>query len=216
MKDDPHPGPAVKRKRNHHGSRVEELERLRVKRREALLAAHPPLSEAPPDLFEIRDALVAAQSSLQSALRTGWLVHRLARTLRADFDVYNENRMPSVFDELTDCRFDEESDELEDLDLRPRYKTIMRHKRLWERFADAVGIDPDQFPDTLFDTDPPASAKSGFGMARALLARSCGTAAGLQATLADFARNKAKPPKSTSHTRTKSTTRSTSIRPLES
>ena len=215
MKDDPHPGPAVKRKRNHHGSRVEELERLRVKRREALLAAHPPLSEAPPDLFEIRDALVAARSSLQFALRTGWLVHRLARTLRADFDIYNKTRIPSILGNLTDCRFDEESDELEDLDLRHRYKTIMRHKRLWERFADAVGIDPDQFPDTLFDTAPPASAKSGFGMARALLARSCGTAAGLQATLADFARNKAKPPKSTSHTRTKSTTKATSTKPRE-
>lgn len=184
MKNDPESKPTDKLKRNHHGRRVEELERLRVKRREKRLKADPPLAAPRPDLFEIRDSLVAARSSLQAALRTGWLVHLLARTIRKDFDVYSEFRIPSVRDNLTDCVFDEEMDEIEDLDLRPRYKTLMRYKRLWESFADAADLDPDQFPDALFDAGAD-TLPGNFAAARALIERHGATAASLARKLRD-------------------------------
>lgn len=170
--------------RSHHGDRVAELESLRVKRRKARWKANPPLAAAPPSLWEIRNALDAARTSLPAALRAGWLVHRLARTLCADFDADSEFRMPSVLDSLTDSRFNDETDEQEDLDLRPRYKTLMRHKRLWERFSRAAGLDPDRPPDPVFDESVPAPRGSPLAAARALLARARGTAAGLRAALA--------------------------------
>lgn len=183
MKDRPRSKGAKKPTRSHHGSRIEELERLRVKRRKARLKAKPPLAAAPPSLWEIRDALDAARTSLPAALRAGWLAHRLARTLCADFDVYDGDRMPSVLDSLVDNRFNDETDEQEDIDLRPRYKTLMRHKRLWERFARAAGLDPDRPPDPVFDESVPAPRGSPISAARALLARARGTAAGLRAAL---------------------------------
>ena len=183
MKDRPRSKGAKKPARSHHGSRIEELELLRVKRREARWKSNPPLAAAPPSLWDIRNALDAARTSLPAALRAGWLVHRLSRTLCADFDVYDGDRMPSVLDSLSDTRFNDETDELEDIDLRPRYKTLMRHKRLWERFARVAGLNPDQPPDPVFDESVPAPRGSPLAAARALLARARGTAAGLRAAL---------------------------------
>ena len=183
MKDRPRAKGAKKPKRSHHGNRIEELERLRVKRREARLKTHPPFAAEPPSLWELRDALDAARASLPAALRAGWLVHRLARTLCADFDAYSPFRMPSVLDSLDDSRFNDETDEQEDIDLRPRYKTLMRRKRLWERFARVAGLNPDQPPDPVFDESVPAPRGSPLAAARALLARARGTAAGLRAAL---------------------------------
>lgn len=154
MKDRTRSKGAKKPTRSHHGDRVAELAHLRIKRREARWKANPPLAAAPPSLWEIRDALDAARTSLPAALRAGWLAHRLARTLCADFDSDSEFRMPSVLDSLVDNRFNDETDELEDIDLRPRYKTLMRHKRLWERFAGHFGYDCDADPDLLFSSGP--------------------------------------------------------------
>lgn len=185
MKDRTRSKGAKKPTRSHHGDRVAELAHLRIKRREARWKANPPLAAAPPSLWEIRDALDAARTSLPAALRAGWLAHRLARTLCAGFDSDSEFRMPSVLDSLVDNRFNDETDELEDIDLRPRYKTLMRHKRLWERFARAAGLDPDRPPDPVFDESVPAQRGSPISAARALLALARGTAAGLRAALAE-------------------------------
>lgn len=184
MKDRPRSKGAKKPARSHHGSRIEELELLRVKRREARWKSNPPLAAAPPSLWDIRNALDAARTSLPAALQAGWLVHRLSRTLCADFDAYSPFRMPSVLDSLADSRFNDETDEQEDIDLRPRYKTLMRRKRLWERFARVAGLNPDQPPDPVFDESVPAPRDSPLAAARALLARARGTAAGLRAALA--------------------------------
>lgn len=177
MKDRPRSKGAKKPARSHHGSRIEELELLRVKRREARWKSNPPLAAAPPSLWDIRNALDAARTSLPAALRAGWLVHRLSRTLCADFDVYDGDRMPSVLDSLSDTRFNDETDELEDIDLRPRYKTLMRHKRLWERFAGHFGYDCDADPDLLFSSGP--------SLARVFLDRYGASSASLARALAD-------------------------------
>ena len=176
-------------KRNHHGRRVEELSRQRKKRRLARLEGPDrPLAEAPPSLWDIRDALAAARGSGRAALRLGWLVHRLKRTAGNEGDrsgvtfwwdtwkVEDEHRVPSVRGSLYDSRFDEETLEDEDIDLSDRYKTLMRHKRIWERFADRFGLDRATDPDATFASWPPA--------ARSFLDRHGATAASILRGLA--------------------------------
>ena len=156
------------RKRNHHGRRIEALANQRKKRRlKRFDGPDKPLPEAPPSLWDIRDALAAAHGSGRAALRLGWLVHRLKRTAGNECDgadvtvwwdsekVEDEHRVPSVRSSLCDCRFDEETLEDEDIDLSARYKTLMRHKRLWERFADRFGLDRAADPDATFASWPP-------------------------------------------------------------
>lgn len=170
-------------KRNHHGNRLEELERLRDKRRRAAFASRPPLRADMPAIADIRDALAAARTSLAAALRTGHLVHLLQRTIRWNLftDFLGEDRLPGVRGHLSGDRLDPETFvpvEL-DIDLNGRYKTLMRHKRLWERFAEATGLPPDEPPDAALGGTAPAPPGSPAAAARALLARAGGTSAGL-------------------------------------
>lgn len=171
-------------KRNHHGRRVEELSRQRKKRRLARFEGpDKPLPDAPPSLWDVRDALVAARGSGRAALRLGWLVHRLKRTAGNEdygfgvtvwwdtWEVEDAHRVPSVRRSLADDRFDEETLEDEHIDLSDRYKTLMRHKRLWERFADRFGLDRAADPDATFASWPTA--------ARSFLDRHGATAASL-------------------------------------
>lgn len=171
-------------KRNHHGDPRVERERLRAKRRKAVLAEDPPLRAEQPDIGDIRDALDAARTSLRAALRAGFLVHLLRRTVRADFfDLMRDERLPGVRGNLSGFRTDPETGEIaeDDIDLSHRYKTLMRHKRLWERFAAAAGLPPDEPPDAALDG--PARPGSPAAAARALLARAGGTSAGLSRLL---------------------------------
>ena len=152
-------------KRNHHGNRLEELERLRDKRRQAVLAAHPPLRANGPEIAEIRDALAAARTSLAAALRAGYLVHLLQRTIRWNLfiDTLGEDRLPGVRGNLLGDRVDPETFEpVElDIDLNGRYKTLMRHKALADKFRLACGLsDPDGAED-LLDIPVPEHSRDG-------------------------------------------------------
>ena len=171
-------------KRNHHGRRAEELSRQRKKRRLARFEGpDKPLPDAPPSLWDVRDALAAARGSGRAALRLGWLVHRLKRTAGNEdngfgvtfwwdtWEVEDARRVPCVRSSLFADRFDEATQESEFVDLSDRYKTLMRHKRLWERFADRFGLDRAADPDATFASWPPA--------ARSFLDRHGATAASL-------------------------------------
>lgn len=171
-------------KRNHHGRRAEELSRQRKKRRLARFEGpDKPLPDAPPSLWDVRDALAAARGSGRAALRLGWLVHRLKRTAGNEdngfsvtfwwdtWEVEDARRVPCVRSSLFADRFDEATQESEFVDLSDRYKTLMRHKRLWERFADRFGLDRAADPDATSASWPPA--------ARSFLDRHGATAASL-------------------------------------
>ena len=176
-------------KRNHHGRHVEELSRQRKKRRLARFEGpDKPLPDAPPSLWDVRDALVAARGSGRAALRLGWLVHRLKRTAGNEdngfgvtfwwdtWEVEDARRVPCVRSSLFADRFVEATQESEFVDLSDRYKTLMRHKRLWERFADRFGLDRAADPDATSASWPPA--------ARSFLDRHGATAASLLRGLA--------------------------------
>lgn len=172
-------------KRNHHSNPRKERKQLRVKRRKAVLT-DPPLLAQEPDIGEIRDAMDAARTSLRAALRAGFLVRLLRRTVRADFpDLMSDERLPGVRGNLWGFRTDPETGGIAelDIDLNHRYKTLMRHKRLWERFAAATGLSPDEPPDAALDGSAPVRPGSPAAAARDLLARSGGTSAGLSRIL---------------------------------
>lgn len=182
-------------KRNHHGRRCDELARRRLKRR-LTWAEGParPLPGPPPSLWDVRDALDAARRSGHAALRAGWLVHRLQRTAGNEYCgngfawwmdqelLEDTPRKPTVRSSLCDTRWNGETESDEDIDLRPRYKTLMRCKRLWERFADRFGLDRAADPEPLLHPGP-APLSAPLVAARAFLDRHATTAASLSRAL---------------------------------
>ena len=181
-------------KRSHHSPRSDEVAVRAGRRRVAAFRKNPPLVRPCPSIASIRDALDAAGTSLPAALHLGWLVHCLKRSAICGWDDdlcgfdpdgwkdeiamsgNNLSRLPGVRELL---KLNEE-----DIDLSPRYKTLMRYKRLYERFARAVGHDPDEDPAALFADDPPPPLRAAAAAARAILSRCGGTTASLRAALA--------------------------------
>ena len=180
-------------KRSHHRNLMEELDRLRTKRREMRFRKHPPLSREPPSILDIRDALEAVRTGYRAMLHLGWLVHWLQRTaenaacdsgqvdlrMDADGNLLGPGRPPGVRNLLYQSWFDDETEQEIEVDLSASYKTLMRYKRLYERFMAYTGLPADESETVVFKEPVREEFKQQVMTARALLARCDGTAASL-------------------------------------
>lgn len=181
------------KKRSHHRNLMEELDRLRSKRQEMRYRKHPPLSRKPPSILDIRDALEAVRTGYRAMLHLGWLVHWLQRTaesaardggevdlrMDADGNLLGPGRPPGVRNLLYQSWFDDETEQEIEVDLSASYKTLMRYKRLYERFMAYAGLPADESETVVFTEPVREEFKQQVMTARALLARCDGTAASL-------------------------------------
>lgn len=180
-------------KRSHHRNLMEELDRLRTKRLEMRFRKHPPLSREPPSILDIRAALEAVRTGYRAMLHLGWLVHWLQRTaenaacdggqvdLRMDAygNLLGPGRPPGVRNFLYQSWFDDETEQEIEVDLSASYKTLMRYKRLYERFMAYAGLPADESEELVFEEPVRDEFKQQVMTARALLAHCDGTAASL-------------------------------------
>ena len=180
-------------KRSHHGNKMEELERLRRRRRLKRYREHPPLYREPPSLLDIRDALSCVGTSYRAMLHLGWLVHWLQRTAgneagyngkvflwaESPGNLIDSERAPSVRNLLCQAWYDMDSDKDVEVDLNSKYKTLMRYKRLYERFMASAGLSADESEAVVFEEPVRKEIRAQVESARAFLARCDGTGASL-------------------------------------